>query len=214
MYIFQPERYLLREQIRKYASRITGVALDAGCGEYDRYGSLVKCEKMIKLDINPKNNPDIVASVEAIPLEEGSVNSIICNQVLGDVKDFGKAISEFNRILTKDGSILLTESFICELHDEPNDFWRFTSFGLKQLFEIHGFEVLALDQRGGFFSTIAQMNIRYLIDRFNLYHRKVSYLIKPFIKCYGKFMIWLDTLDKNKANNKFSLGWLILARKK
>ena len=38
-----------------------------------------------------------------------------------------------------------------EMHDEPNDYWRFTKFGLRYLFENVGFKIIVINQRGGFF---------------------------------------------------------------
>jgi len=50
-----------------------------------------------------------------------------------------------------DGIVLLTESLMDEMHDEPNDYWRFTKFGLRYLFENVGFKIIVINQRGGFF---------------------------------------------------------------
>jgi SAM-dependent methyltransferase len=184
-----------------------------GGGKTKRYAALFSCDKYITLDINPENNPDIVASADKIPLEENSVDSIICTQVLGDVKEPVIVLKEFYRILKSGGHVLLTESLLNELHDEPNDFWRFTEFGLGEIFRKSGFRVLETDQRGGFFASQAQLKVRYLIDKFNLCHKKWSFILRPLIRYYSKFMIFLDKIDKNKANRKHALGWCVLAKK-
>jgi len=212
--IFNPGRILLEKQLQKYATHIKGVVLDVGSGSFSRYRNLFDYDKHITLDINSDNKPDIVASAENIPLETASINSIICTQVLGDVKDPSAVIKEFFRVLKPNGVVLLTESLLNELHDEPNDFWRFTRFSLKYIFEKNGFEIIDIDQRGGFFTSRAQLKIRYLIDRFNLYQKKLAFVLEPFIMIYGKFMLFLDKIDKSKANKKHALGWCVLARKK
>ncbi len=213
MYIFQPDRCLLEKQIKKYASYIKGVVLDVGGGKIKRYASLFNYDKYIVLDINSENHPNIIASAERIPIEEKSIDSIVCTQVLGDVKEPVVVLKEFYRILKDNGYVLFTESLLNELHDEPNDFWRFTKFGLKEIFEKSEFEIIAIDQRGGFFTSIAQLKIRYLIDRYNLYNKEWSFFLRPLIRWYGKFMIFLDKIDKNNANNKHALGWCVLAQK-
>ena len=212
--IFQPERFLLEKQIKEYAHYIKGTVLDVGAGKIKRYASLFKYNRYITLDINPEHDPDVIASAENIPLEDNSVDSIICTQVLGDIKEPSVVIKEFHRVLKPDGVVLLTESLLNELHDEPNDFWRYTQFGLRYLFEKNGFKIIKINQRGGYFSSRAQLKIRYLIDRFNLYHKRWAFILRPLLRIYGKLMIFLDELDNSKANKKHTLGWCVIARKK
>lgn len=213
MVIPQPERILLREQIKKYGHYLCGVVLDVGAGNFKRYQDLLKFDKYIALDNNSENQPDILASAEQIPLGDESVDSVICTQVLGDLENFEQALREFYRLLKPGGVVLLTESLMAELHDEPRDFWRFTDFALDFLFKKAGFEVMKIEQRGGFFSVIAQLRMRYLIDRFNLYSKWWARLFNPFFRIYCAWAIFLDKLDKSRANRKHSLGWCVVARK-
>ncbi len=181
-FIWQPERYLIKKQIQKHAHYLKGTVLDVGAGSFKRYAPYLNVDKYITLDNDVGSKADIIASAENIPLESESVDSIICTQVLGDIKNPGKALKEFYRVLRPGGTVLLTESLMNQVHDEPNDFWRFTNFTLKYLLEGAGFKIIIIEQRGGFFSSIAQLKIRYLIDRFNLYGhwwgRLVNWLIK------------------------------------
>lgn len=213
MVIPQPDRILLRRQIKKFSHYIKGIVLDVGAGGFKRYDDLLKFDKYITLDINPENKPDILTSAENIPLKDNSVDSIICTQVLGDIENFSQVISEFYRVLRPGGTILLTESLLAELHDEPHDFWRFTSFSMKNIFEKAGFELIEINQRGGFFSSQAQLQIRYLIDRFNLYSRWWVRFLNPCLWLCCSLAILLDKLDKSLANRKHVLGWLIVAKK-
>lgn len=114
--MFQPDRYLLKQQIEKNAPYIRGIVLDAGSGEIRRYKSFFKFEKYITLDINSAVRPDIVGSVENIPLENKSVDSIVSTQVLEHIKDPQKAINEFYRILKPGGCCLITVPQSSELH--------------------------------------------------------------------------------------------------
>lgn len=213
MYIYKPDRILMARQIKKYGHYIKGKVLDVGAGRNKRYTSYFKYDKYITLDINPEANPDILASADKIPLENNAIDSIVCTQLLGDVTDALSVLKEFYRVLKPGGMVLLTESFINEMHDEPIDFWRFTKFGLKHLFLSAGFKVILIDQRGGFFSTKAQNNIRYLIDKFNLYSHQWARIFNPFFRIYSWIMFFLDKKDKSQANRKFALGWCIIARK-
>ncbi|MCX6813430.1 MAG: methyltransferase domain-containing protein [Candidatus Azambacteria bacterium] len=212
--IFQPDRYLLKQQIKKYAHYIKGIVLDAGSGEIRRYKSFLKFEKYLTLDINSKNNPDIIGSVLDIPLNENSVDSIVSTQVLEHVKNPQKAISEFYRVIKKGRFCLLTAPQWSELHEEPNDYQRFTKFGLEELFKNAGFKIILIERRGGFWAANCQMKIRYAIDLFNLNrHVWLAKIFNLFFLICGRLSILIDGLDKSRANQKHTLGWLIITQK-
>lgn len=214
MYIFQPERIILREQVIKHSSYITGKTLDVGAGEGGRYKGLFPCTEYITMDVDKNAGVDIVGRAEKIPLADASVDSIVCTQVMEHLNLPFDAVKEFYRILKPGGHILVTAPQMNELHEEPNDFFRYTKFGLLSMFEKVGFNTIKYEQRGGFFTTRAQILIRYLIDRLRLYKRPIlGKILGKFILVYGKFMMWLDTLDKSEANRKNTLGWCFVFSK-
>jgi SAM-dependent methyltransferase len=51
-------------------------------------------------------------------------------------------LKELTRVLKPGGYALFTVPFIWDEHDQPNDYARYSSFGLKHLFEEQGFIVL------------------------------------------------------------------------
>lgn len=214
MNTFQPDRYLLKKQIQKHSHYMKGIVLDAGSGEGDRYKEFFNFDKYIRLDINKDNVPDIIGSVLNIPLESNSVDSIISTQVLEHVKNPQKAVSEFYRVLRTGGHCLVTVPQLNELHEEPNDYFRFTKYGLEEIFRNAGFKIIVIDQRGGFWSANMQMQIRYIIDLFRLNKiRILRWIFQPFILLNGIFAILLDFFDRSRANRKHAIGWLIIAKK-
>ena len=215
MAIFKPSKILLYKKIKANADYVFGTTLDAGSGGFNRYGGLFKkMTKYVSLDIKSECKPDIVGPVDNIPLGDNSVDSIICTQVIGDVVNPDKVIKEFYRVVRPGGTVLLSESFMNEIHGEPFDYWRFTNYGMKHLFETNGFTILKFEQIGGFFSVQAQNTIRYLIEKFKLNQGGFfSSIVSPFINIFGKFLIFLDKIDKSQANRKFSIGWLAIAKK-
>ena len=49
---------------------------------------------------------------------------------------------EISRVLKPGGNILITVPFIWDEHEKPNDFGRYSSFGIKYLFESNNFQIL------------------------------------------------------------------------
>ncbi len=214
MSIFQPDRYLLKKQVKKYAHYIKGVVLDAGSGDGERYKKFFNFDKYISLDINSNNGADIVGSVENIPLESNSVDSVISTQVLEHVKNSVKAVSEFYRVLKPGGHCLVTVPQLNELHEEPHDYFRFTKYGLEEIFSNAGFKIILIDQRGGFWSANMQIQIRYAIDLFRLNKiRLLRWIFQPFILLNGILAVFFDFFDRSRASRKHAIGWLIIAQK-
>lgn len=212
--LFQLDRYLLKKQIKENSRYVRGIVLDAGSGGVERYKKFLQCEKYIKLDINVSAKPDILGSVESMPMDNESVDSVIATQVLEHVKNPQKAVEEFYRVLKIGGYCLLTAPQYSELHEEPNDYFRFTKFGLEELFKKAGFKIIKIDRRGGFWGVNSQISVRYVIDLLNLNkHSLTQKIFNPLFWVCGMAAIGLDLIDKSRANLKHAIGWLIIARK-
>lgn len=215
MYIFQPDRYLLKQQIKKFGHYITGKTLDIGAGDFSRYKKFFKTDEYLKMDINNADNLDIVGSADNIPLADNFCDSVVSTQVFEHLKNPFKAADEIFRILKPGGICLLTIPQWNELHEEPNDYYRYTKFGIMEIFETRGFETMVIDRRGGFFTMIFQIKVRYLLDRFHLHNRKfIGRIFSRLFKIGTILVIWLDHLDKSEANQKHTIGWLFILRKK
>lgn len=213
IWIFQPDRILLHNQVKDAAHYAKGIILDIGSGGYLRYRHLFgNCESYVTLDIRPRNKPSIIADAHGLPIKSSTIDTVLCAQVLEHLEEPSKVVKEFWRVLQKGGICIVTVPQINELHEEPSDFRRFTKYGLLELFK-HSFEIICLEQRGGFFSATGQMIIRYLIDRLHLYSKRRYRTIIPFITLFGRAMIKLDKVDNSKANRKHTIGWCIVARK-
>lgn len=212
-YIYKTGRIELHDQIRRHSEFIQGRVLDIGAGNFPRYKNLFKFDEYVRMDIKSSENIDVVGSIEHIPSPDNAFDSIVCTQVLGDIYDVERAFGELYRVLRRGGVILITESLFDPLHDEPNDFWRFTEHGLRRLAENAGFEVRLLERRGGYWSVMAQMKARYWIERLHANGKWFSRLLSFTLKMLGSWARFLDSVDKSRANGLFTHGYILIARK-
>lgn len=76
-----------------------------------------KClpSKYIKADLFPKDQSIQSIDVTKIPFENETVDVILCNHVLEHVPDYKRAMSEFYRVLKKDGIAILQTPFSTRL---------------------------------------------------------------------------------------------------
>lgn len=58
---------------------------------------------------------------------------ILCMNVLEHVYDYQKGINNIYKALKPNGTAVITVPFMYPLHDEPNDYWRFTEHSLRKL---------------------------------------------------------------------------------
>ena len=83
------------------------VILNAGCGRttYESDGTIINMD-IIDEYVSGFDN-GLVASIESIPLDNYSINVIICVGSVVNYADIQKAFSEFSRILVPDGYLIL-----------------------------------------------------------------------------------------------------------
>lgn len=104
----------------------SGLLLDLGSGSR-RLGPDV-----MTLDIAPLANVDIVGDGHRLPLQSGSLDGLIIQQVLEHVRDPAQVIHEARRVLKSGGRIYCEVPFLYPIHDRL-DFHRWSITGLEML---------------------------------------------------------------------------------
>lgn len=204
----------MQKQVAKFGSYIHGKVLDAGSGDFRRYEHLFSADSVTHLDVFSAPGVDVVASLDSMPFSDHEFDSVLSTQVFEHIEYPEKAAAEIYRVLRPGGHVLVTVPQWNELHEEPHDFWRYTCFGIKSLFERHGFSTVAYEQTGGFFANRAKMAMRYLTDRFDIHNRKWSRLASFIFHIWGVVALWLDSKDTSVANRKHAIGWVFVFVKK
>ncbi len=120
--------------------------LDVGAGDCPYKGFFThvsyKSADFEETDYHAFKEIDYVCSADNIPVSEKSFDAIPCTEVLEHVPDPKSVLVEFNRVLKNNGHLFVTTPFIQPIHEEPYDFFRYTSYALKELMEETGFEVV------------------------------------------------------------------------
>lgn len=148
---------LTDEMTRLLPYHAKGVLLDAGCGTQP-FRALVEpyVDRYVGYDIEARaDDVDYLGDLEdmaAVP--SGSVDVVLCSEVLEHVPHPAAAIAEFHRIVKPGGTVVLTVPFLARLHEEPYDFYRYTRHGLRRLLEDGGFGLDELVETGSLFSFL------------------------------------------------------------
>lgn len=174
---FYHSRSGLRKAIGQMASSMSGRLLDAGCGRKP-YREMFSTDEYVGLEID---TPENRASKQAdffydgcrFPFPDRDFDGIVCNQVLEHVFTPDQFLGEIHRVLKLDGLLLLTVPFVWDEHEQPWDYARYSSFGLKSLLEKNGFEVLKQQK--------INADVRVLFQLANAYLFKVLWTRRPSV---------------------------------
>lgn len=136
--------------LRKHCKDIQGKVLSIGSAKdkdgegdyYKNYFSKALC--YTTSEISENFNCDLVLDIRAMPeIANETYDCIYCSGVLEHVDDFHAGFNEITRILKPDGILLLGLPFRQPIHMPPQDFWRFTKYGIKYLLE-DSYEIIAM----------------------------------------------------------------------
>jgi SAM-dependent methyltransferase len=216
---FIAESPLDRSHIHAFLARLaTGLppgtrVLDAGAGDSPYRPLFVRCQYMTSdwaESLHPgARSADVIAPLGQLPLEARSLDVIVNTQVLEHVADPAKVLADFHRLLVPGGELWLSVPLVWELHEEPHDYFRYTSYGLTALLREAGFEALETVPIGGYFATVGQLlrNCGAItgLDRRGLAGRGVTLVMSR-----AGWLARLDGLDRRRA---LPLGWCCRARR-
>lgn len=204
----------IKHAIEKFAK---GKILDIGCGNkpYEKEFK-TRCSEYIGCDIEQSSieKVDIICDATNIPLESDEFDTVFCTQTIEHIPEFQKVINESYRLLKKEGYFIISGPMYWHLHEEPNDYHRFTKYGFAFALEKAGFKVKKVYENGGAWATSGQAllhavmysNSKNVIIKFIrfLYNRLIFKLLHNSI--FG----WLDKKDFNPVN---TMNYIIVASK-
>ena len=155
-----PFHTVLLEHLTAAARKLPAGAhvLDAGAGECP-HAPLFAHTRYVRLDrgIGDKawdySKIEVLGDISALPFCDNSFDAVINIQVLEHLKEPGIGIKEMARVLKPGGELILTTVQCWEIHQHPNDFFRYTRYGLTYLFDKAGLES-RVEALGGLFWLI------------------------------------------------------------
>jgi hypothetical protein len=165
---------------------------------------------LYSIDIDKRRNPSQIIDLcdkDFIKKIKFKPNLVCIFEVLEHTKDPKLAINNIYKILKKNDYCLASVPFNFHIHDDPNDFWRFTSYGLKFLFK--DFSEVNIKMRNGWLDSIF-VNIIRLEKENNLFSKITG---KFFILIYFLTYPLIQIIQKIVTSKKLTTGYYIEAKK-
>jgi SAM-dependent methyltransferase len=170
----------------------------------------------VALDIRPGIGVQIIGDAQALGIADASFEVILCTEVLEHLPEPQKAIDEMFRVLVPGGLLLLTTRFLFPIHDAPQDYFRFTKYGLRHL--LRRFEIVELQEETDAVGTIAVLLQRLGMQTETLRHTTLRGIwlvaaqsIRPF-----SFLITKEYGDSRRLNAEKGImasGYHVACRK-
>lgn len=224
--LFLARYYNLRcieETVDKY--KFKGKVLDFGCGDKPykylfKYGTDYKGIDFKQYSTNNcflySESPDYYFSKDyvenfKIPFPDKSFDHLVTFQVLEHHQDPEKMFAEIFRVVKKGGYVLITVPFMGGIHGEPQDFQRFTRYGLEAKAGRYG-KILEMKEQGSVFSVVSTFIGESLI-RFtgrSKFHYFLGMMIFPPFLLYSYLAFILDKLF---PSDHFFINYLMLVKK-
>jgi SAM-dependent methyltransferase len=152
---------------------------------------------------------DLIGTAYDIPADTSSFDTVLCTAVLEHLEEPAKALAEARRVLRPGGLAIYSMPFIWHLHEEPRDFYRYSKYGLRYLFEEAGFEIEEIRPLSGFWVTFGQLLVYYL-SRANRIAvlRRSGVMVAIALLIQGVAAV-LDRVDRAEA---WTWAYLVTAR--
>ena len=106
-----------------------------------------------KADITIKTARLIIFDGKKLPFSDGRFDSVVSFEVLEHVFNLPQILQEINRVTKDSGLFLISVPFAWGEHEAPYDFARYTSYGMTDILNKNGFEVIEYKKTTTHFSN-------------------------------------------------------------
>lgn len=163
---FYLARRALWKAMKDAQPHVVGRVLDVGCGVRP-YRELYPSISYTGLEIDSpqsrsRNVADDYYDGVRFPYPDASFDAVLCNQVLEHSFAPSTLLAEIARVLRPGGSLVLTVPFVWDEHEQPWDYARYSTFGLRFLLEKTGLTIVEQRKLNDGATVIFQLANAYL----------------------------------------------------
>jgi len=204
----------LYSDLARILPKLEGAILDAGCGTKPYRNQATRANLYVGIDASPGARADVRTPANGTwPFADNSFDAVLCTQVLEYV-DLSQTVGEICRVLKPGGTTVVTAPFL-HPHEPGHDCRRFTTTGLRELFQ-EKFEILQVRAQGGAGSVLGLFLLGWFNSQMNFH--AWTRLLKgvcfplwiPFCLVVNGLGHFLDRID---ATGTYYPNVLLIARK-
>lgn len=205
--------------LEEYSKYYKGTLVDLGCGTapYKDF-FLYYSDKYIGVDWTNTlhdSQADIVSNLnERIELPNNYADTVVSLSVMEHLCEPQIFVNESFRILKDSGVMIVQVPWMWWIHEDPYDFFRYTPYGLKYMFEKAGFKDIHIQPTTGFF-TMWFLKMNYFSLRWiqgSILRKSVTkFFLTPIWYLAQKLAPKLDSMHRGWSRE--SAGFFVVAKK-
>ena len=183
--------------------------VDFGCGDMP-YRSVIEPMVGKYLGVDLEMNPQAEHHIDfdsKTTLPDNYADVILSNQVLEHVDTPSGYLKEALRILKPGGTLILTTHGYWFYHPTPNDYWRWTSAGLRKTVEAEGFKITSFHGIMG----LAASGLQLLQDAFG--NKLPKFLKAPLALVMQSLILLFDNWNTQPQRDRDASLYIVLAQK-
>jgi SAM-dependent methyltransferase len=196
--------------IERYTS---GKTLDLGAG-FGAYRSVLEqCSDFyVGVDVGLYGIAlDALADGRQLPFATGAFDTVFCSQVLEHTPEPWRLLGEAYRVLLPGGTLILSVPHLSYIHAAPQDYYRYTDYGLTFLLRQAGFKQIEVQPAGGAFSLLGSVPQSICLA---FLPEKPSCLVRSalfFNRFLNRLFVSMD--DFMDRDNLFALNFIAVTHK-
>ncbi len=203
-------RILFNWEVAKRCVGLKGIGIDLASGKkgasYQRYWN-VDFEKLIRVDLDKKNKPNVVADLnESLPFGDNSADNIFLFNAFYMIDKPNHFLREVNRTLKDGGKFFMTAQFIKSEEATTRDLYRYSSRKIEEMLREADFSKIQIYQVGRRFSAVG-----------NLFDFSWgNFILFRIVKIFNRFLCLIfDKLSPKKLEKNYPcpISWFIVAEK-
>jgi len=151
---------LMQEQIAAFLpTEHFDSVLDYGTGN-SPYRSFISCDRYVTADVGQNLAGDIehlLIPGEPLKIAEKTFDLVLLLDVLKHVPDTSFVLGEIRRLLAPGGCLVISLPFLYCEHETPNDFTRYTVFGVSEFISRHQGSIVRITKAGNVYYTLISL---------------------------------------------------------
>lgn len=198
----------IRASCKEALFSMRGSVLDFGCGTMPYRDLLVNTSDYTPLEYDPllpegkllEKGATMYYGGRKLPFPDNSFDAIISFQVLEHVRDITSVMAELRRVAKPSAYIVLSVPFIWPEHERPDDYRRFTEWGMRSLLEENGVVCTSILRLGNIYDIIGLLFLDRLNTSSHLCARILAYIVAPLTNAVACLLTLLDR--SSTSNNR------------
>jgi SAM-dependent methyltransferase len=162
---------------------------------------------IVQFDVDSDRVPDILGDICTHAFDPDEFDAVVMCEVLEHLHSPHLALDNIRMALRPGGRLILSTPFALPIHEAPNDYYRYTRYGLA--FLLRDFSEVVITARNSYFEAIDVLWLR-LIQSENRGAQWLMLIVMPWIVIKWPLTKLLGRLI---SSDELTTGYVVTARK-